>query len=231
MIYDMNYWVMILFIMLMMGLASNYVQHTFRRYSKVPLRRRLTGAQAARLILDRHGLNDVVVERIPGKLTDHYDPRERILRLSEPVYDSMSVSAVGVAAHEVGHAIQDKNHYAPLKLRQGVVPLANFGSTLGNILIMVGLVMGFMGATYTLAVIGLLLYSMGVMFALITLPVEFNASNRALAVLTQTGIVTDEEHDATRKVLNAAALTYVAAAVGAILQLLYWAMLVLNSRD
>ncbi len=226
MIFDPVYMVLTVFIMLMLGLASKNVQATFTRYSQVPIRNRMTGAQAARYILDANGLRDVSIERVSGQLTDHYDPRSRVLRLSEPVYDSMSVSAVGVAAHEAGHAIQDKTGYAPLKLRQGVIPLASFGSQIGLFLVFLGF---FVGAF--LSWFGIALYAVAVLASIITLPVEFNASSRALAQLTQYGIVSSEEHTGTKKVLNAAALTYLAAALGAILTLLYYVMLLMNSRE
>lgn len=226
MIFDPVYMVLMVFIMLMLGLASKNVQSTFTRFSQVPIRNRMTGAQAARYILDANGLRDVAIERVSGQLTDHYDPRTRVLRLSEPVYDSMSVSAVGVAAHEAGHAIQHKTGYAPLKLRQGVIPLASFGSQIGLFLVILGF---FVGAF--LSWFGIALYAVAVLASIITLPVEFNASSRALAQLTQYGIVSSEEHSGTKKVLNAAAMTYLAAALGAILTLLYYVMLLMNSRD
>ncbi len=222
----LDYWILMIFIMVMMGLASKNVQATFARFSKVPIRNRMTGAQAARYILDSNGLQNVAIERVHGNLTDHYDPRSKVLRLSEPVYDSMSISAVGVAAHESGHAIQDKTGYAPLKLRQGVIPLANFGSKFGLILVFVGFFLG----TF-LSWFGIALYALAVMASIVTLPVEFNASSRALAQLTQYGIVSNEEYAGTKKVLNAAALTYLAAALGAIMTLLYYIMILMGNRD
>ncbi|MBN2326637.1 MAG: zinc metallopeptidase [Candidatus Omnitrophica bacterium] len=226
MIFDPVYMLLMVFIMLMLGLASKNVQATFTKFSKVPIRNRMTGAQAARYILDSNGLQNVAIERVSGSLTDHYDPRSKVLRLSEPVYDSMSISAVGVAAHEAGHAIQEKTGYAPLMLRQGVIPLASFGSQFGLFLVIIGF---FVGAF--LSWIGVALYGIAVLASVITLPVEFNASSRALAQLTQYGIVSSEEHTGTKKVLNAAALTYVAAALGAILTLLYYVMLLMGNRD
>jgi len=222
----MTYFMLMLVVMLMMGLASQNVQMTFKRFSKVPIRQRISGAQAARYILDANGLQHVAVERVHGNLTDHYDPRSKVLRLSEPVYDSYSISAVGVAAHEAGHAIQDKDGYAPLKLRQGLIPLANFGSQIGLYVMVFGMMIAPLFGW-----IGLGLYSMGVLAAFITLPVEFNASSRALAQLTSYGIVSSEEYTGTKKVLRAAALTYVAAALGAIMTLVYWLMVLYNNRD
>lgn len=220
-------------LMILMGLAAKNVQATFRRYAQVPLRRRMTGAQAARYILDTNGLQDIAIERVEGNLTDHYDPRDRVLRLSEPVYDDYSVSAVGVAAHEAGHALQHKVGYAPLYLRQGLYPMASVGSNLGMLLIMGGLLLGaFMHIGMGLAYLGLLLYGCGLLFTFVTLPVEFNASSRALVQLTDLGIVSSEEYTNTRKVLNAAALTYVAAALVAVIEFLYWAMIVFTGdRD
>ncbi|MEW6237896.1 MAG: zinc metallopeptidase [Candidatus Omnitrophota bacterium] len=227
--------ILMIFIILIMAIASKNVQATFRRFSEVPIRRRITGAQAARYILDSNGLQNIPIERIAGALTDHYDSRSKILRLSEPVYNSASISAVGVAAHEAGHALQDKSGYFALQLRQGFYPIASVGSNLGMGLIFIGLFAATLfqlGATgFTIALIGLVLYACAVLFTIITLPVEFNASRRALACLTEYGIVNEEENAGTRKVLNAAALTYVAAAVGSILTLLYYAMIIFGNRD
>ncbi len=230
---DPGFLILSLLIAGMLGLASKNVERTFQKYHQVANRRRMTGAQVARQILDMNGLRDVAIERVQGKLTDHYDPRSRVLRLSQLVHDHPSVSAIGVAAHEAGHALQDKAGYFALKLRQGIYPLANFGSSFGMILIMIGLFTGMMsqGGNFTLAWIGVALYGCGVFFSIITLPVEFNASSRALAAITQNGIVTQDEYSGTRKVLNAAALTYVAAAAGAILQLLYLVMMLLGASE
>lgn len=229
---DPTYLIIMVISAVLVGLAAKNVQATFNRFNKVPVRRRISGAQAARYILDANGLRDVVVERVAGNLTDHYDPRERVLRLSQSVYDSTSIAAVGVAAHETGHALQQKDSYAPLQLRQGLYPITTLGSNLGMILIMAGLFLGFASnIMFTFAYLGLLLYGMGVVFSIVTLPVEFNASSRAMAQLTQYGLVSSEEYTNARKVLNAAALTYVAAALVAVLELLYWAMLILGGRD
>lgn len=233
MIFDPVYWILIIGIMAMMGLASKNVQSTFKKYSEVPIRVRMTGAQAARQILDRNGLQNIQVERVQGELTDHYDPQGKVLRLSQPVYDSASVSAVGVAAHEAGHALQDKSNYFPLRFRQGFYPLASIGSNLGMMLVFFGLIgtmiLGQFGTLIALA--GLGLYACAVFFTIITLPVEFNASSRAMQCLQSYGIVTSEEYSNTQKVLNAAAMTYVAAAVGAVLTLLYWAMLIMGQNE
>ena len=192
--------------------ASAKMNSAFRRYSKVRSHSGLTGAQAAAKILNYAGIYDVVVERVSGNLTDHYDPRSKVLRLSDATYNATSVAAIGVAAHECGHAMQDKEAYAPLKLRGSLVPVANIGSNLSWIFIILGIIMG---ANQTLLNIGILLFSLAVIFQLVTLPVEFNASSRALRVLKDSAMMYEDEVEDTRKVLSAAALTYVAAAAEA----------------
>ena len=178
----------------------------------------LTGEEAARRILYQNGIQDVRVEHIRGSLTDHYDPSAKVLRLSDAVYGSNSVAAIGVAAHECGHAVQHHQGYAPLKFRSTLVPVANIGSRLGLPLILLGVLFG--GAGSLLAQIGIWVFSAAVLFQIVTLPVEFNASNRAMAMLSQYGILGQQEVGHVRKVLGAAALTYVAAAASSILQLL-----------
>ena len=200
----------------------------FRRYSKVRSHSGLTGAQAAAKILNYAGIYDVVVERVSGNLTDHYDPRSKVLRLSDATYNATSVAAIGVAAHECGHAMQDKEAYAPLKLRGSLVPVANIGSNLSWIFIILGIIMG---ANQTLLNIGILLFSLAVIFQLVTLPVEFNASSRALRVLKDSAMMYEDEVEDTRKVLSAAALTYVASAAAAILSLLRLVILFGGGRD
>ena len=197
-------------------LASANVNATYRRYSKVGNSRRLTAEQVAAQILGRAGITDVSIERISGNLTDHYSPSEKILRLSDTVYGSTSVAAIGVAAHECGHAIQHQVGYQPLKLRSASVPVANIGSKLSWPIIILGLVLGITG----LARIGVFLFTFVVLFQLITLPVEFDASSRALRILRNDGILANEEMKGASKVLTAAALTYVAALFSTILQLL-----------
>lgn len=209
--------------------AQARVKRAFSKYSQVTLRRPISGADVAWAIVRSSGLEGVKVEPVPGHLTDHYDPRTRTLRLSEPVHDSRSVAAVGVAAHEAGHSLQHAAAYVPLQVRSAWVPLAGFGSQFSILVIMLGAFLGpaianwthIPGATRALVWAGIALYSCVVAFTLITLPVEFDASRRAVALLTKQGIVTREEEAGVREVLNAAALTYVAAAVGSILQLLY----------
>lgn len=177
----------------------------------------MTGAQAAERILRSAGIYDVTIRHVSGRLTDHYDPRNKTLNLSDSVYDSSSVAAVGVAAHECGHAIQHQKDYAPLTIRAALVPVANFGSTLAWPLIIIGL---FFGAGSFLVNLGIIFFSAAVLFQLVTLPVEFNASARAVRILDDTGILGQQELGYTKKVLGAAALTYVASAAAAILQLL-----------
>ena len=208
--------------------ASAKMNSAFRRYSKVRSHSGLTGAQAAAKILNYAGIYDVVVERVSGNLTDHYDPRSKVLRLSDATYNATSVAAIGVAAHECGHAIQDKEAYAPLKLRGSLVPVANIGSNLSWIFIILGIIMG---ANQTLLNIGILLFSLAVIFQLVTLPVEFNASSRALRVLKDSAMMYEDEVEDTRKVLSAAALTYVASAAAAILSLLRLVILFGGGRD
>ena len=208
--------------------ASSKMNSAFRRYSKVRSHSGLTGAQAATKILNYAGIYDVVVERVSGNLTDHYDPRSKVLRLSDATYNATSVAAIGVAAHECGHAMQDKEAYAPLKLRGSLVPVANIGSNLSWVFIILGIVMG---ANQTLLNIGILLFSLAVIFQLVTLPVEFNASSRALRVLKVSAMMYDDEVEDTRKGLSAAALTYVASAAAAILSLLRLVILFGGGRD
>lgn len=198
-------------------IAQWRVNSAFSKYSRVASMSGMTGAQAARMILQSNGINYVSVQRISGKLTDHYNPSTKVLNLSESVYGSTSVAAIGVAAHECGHAIQHARGYFPLSLRTALVPVANIGSQLSWVFIIVGAILSF---NQTLITIGIIMFSAAVLFQLVTLPVEFNASARALEQLESNGILYRDEVSQTRKVLSAAALTYVAAAATAILQLL-----------
>lgn len=198
-------------------IAQWRVNSAFSKYSRVASMSGMTGAQAARMILQSNGINDVSVQRISGKLTDHYNPSTKVLNLSESVYGSTSVAAIGVAAHECGHAIQHARGYFPLSLRTALVPVANIGSQLSWVFIIVGAILSF---NQTLITIGIIMFSAAVLFQLVTLPVEFNASARALEQLESNGILYRDGVSQTRKVLSAAALTYVAAAATAILQLL-----------
>ncbi len=207
--------------------AQWYVSTSFRKWSQVPIRARLSGAEAAERLIRYAGLMGVRVEAVGGTLSDHYDPRTKVRRLSRPVYQGRSVAAVAVAAHELGHALQDQEGYAALKLRSMMVPAVNIGSYLGWILIFLGLVLHF----FHLAVLGLVIFSLGAAFALVTLPVEFDASARAKRLLRETGIVqTEEEVQGVHRVLNAAALTYVAALFTALMQVLYYALLIFGGR-
>lgn len=205
--------------------ASAKTKGAFQKYSKYTTRRGMTGAQIAQAILRDNGIANVKVEPVQGNLTDHYDPRSRTLRLSETVYGSSSMAAVGVAAHEVGHAIQHAQAYGPLQFRSAWVPVANLGSGLSFAIIIAAMFLG--GAAtamgHTAAIVGVGLFATTTVFTLITLPVEFDASRRALATLQRGGYVTPEELGGAKTVLDAAAMTYVAAAVTSILTLLYWA--------
>ncbi len=208
--------------------ASMRVNSTFRRYSGMRSMTGMTGAQAARKLLDYNGLSNVRIEHVRGSLTDHYDPSSKVLRLSDATFASGSVAAIGVAAHECGHAVQDMENYGPLKLRSALVPAANLGSRIGLPLVFLGLLLGM---NSTLATVGVWVFSLSVLFQLVTLPVEFNASGRALRMLEDYRILTPEENGCCRKVLNAAALTYVAGAATAILQLFRLYLLTGGRRD
>ena len=204
--------------------AQFKVSSTYARFKREPSRSGLTGAQIARQILDTNGCGDVRIERVPGSLTDHYDPENGVLRLSEEVYGSRSIAALGVAAHEAGHAIQDATDYGPMRIRATLVPVANIGSSAAIPLFMLGLIFSWQ----PLLKIGILCFSLAVLFYVVTLPVEFNASGRAVALLAS-GYLPEDEVQGVKKVLSAAALTYVAAALQAILQLLRLVLLA-NSR-
>ena len=214
--FDIYYLVLILPAMLLGLWAQARVNSTFNRYSHVRCRQGYTGSQIARRILDANGLTDVRIEGIRGNLTDHYDPTARVVRLSDSVYDSPSIAAIGVAAHEVGHAIQHANSYAPLTIRNAIIPVTNIGSKLSIPLILLGVVMSFQ----PLVTVGIVAFSLIAVFQLITLPVEFNASSRALATLNGEHYLDEEEVYGARKVLSAAALTYVAALVMSLAQLM-----------
>ena len=197
--------------------ASATVKSTYNKYSRVYSYSRLTGPQAAAQILRQAGIYDVRIEHVSGNLTDHYDPKARVLRLSDSVYGSNSVAAIGVAAHECGHAIQDQEDYVPLRFRSAFVPVANLGTQVAFPILLLGV---FLGSSHFLIQVGLLCFFFGVLFQLITLPVEFNASGRAVRILRETGMMSDDELSKTKKVLSAAAMTYVAAAAASILSML-----------
>lgn len=218
MVFDPWYFLFILPGFLLSIWAQSKVKGNFEKYSQVRNGAGLTGAQTSRLILDDEGLDAIPIEPVPGALTDHYDPRSKVLRLSEPVYGTPSVSAMAVAAHEAGHAIQQKVGYAPLKYRSAIVPMANIGSKFGFMLLLAGIVLGISGLSW----VGVALFALSTVFALITLPVEFNASKRAKEELNKLGLTGPDDAAAVDKVLDAAAWTYVAAFLTSALSLLYW---------
>ena len=197
--------------------ASAKLNSTYHKYAKIRCMSGMTGAEAAARILQNAGIHDVRIERVRGELSDHYDPKNKVLRLSDSTYGATSVAAVGVAAHECGHAVQHKQGYAPLKLRSALVPAANIGSRLGIPLILLGVLLGL---NSTLVQVGIWVFALAVLFQIVTLPVEFNASSRALVMLQEYGITGGQETAYCRKVLGAAALTYVAGAASSVLQLL-----------
>lgn len=216
--YDPTYSLVLIGLLLCLA-ASARVRSTYEKYGRVRSRSGLTGREAAEQILRSAGIYDVRIEHVSGNLTDHFDPGNRVLRLSDATYQSASVAAVGVAAHECGHAIQHSRGYAPLKIRSAIVPVANFGSAIAWPLILLGLLFN-SRSSYLLIQIGILAFSFAVLFQLVTLPVEFNASRRAVQILGESGMLLSDELSMTKKVLRAAALTYVAGAASAILQLL-----------
>ena len=209
---DWTYIVLVIPAMILALYAQNKVNSTFKKYSRVASRSGMTGAQAARRLMELNGIYDVSIERVSGNLTDHYDPSKKVLRLSDSVYSDTSVAAIGVAAHETGHAIQHARGYVPLTLRTVMAPLANLGSTLSMPLIFLGILFSFSSVMgNTMINLGILLFGLSVVFTIITLPVEFNASRRAVACLGDSGILYDDEIGGVKKVLSAAAMTYVAS--------------------
>lgn len=223
MYFDQYYMILIVPTLILSLIAQIMVKSTFSRYSKVEPRRRITGAEAAGILLRTNGISDVSIEPIGGSLTDHYNPSKKSLALSEPVYGESTIAAIGVAAHETGHAIQHARGYGPLALRSLLVPVAGIGSSLGPYIAIAGI---FFSLPWLLN-LGILLFSVAVLFYVVTLPVEFNASSRAIAILRSNAVLSDEELAGVRKVLTAAAMTYVASALTAIASLL---RLVLLSR-
>lgn len=219
--FDWTYLILVLPCFILSIWASARVNSTFRRYSQQLSVRRITGAQAAQRVLSANGVGNVKIERISGNLTDHYDPKANVIRLSDGVYDSTSTAAIGVACHEAGHAVQYAQEYAPIKLRTAIIPVTNFGSKLALPLILLGILLsGFISSSYTFVYLGIACFGLSLVFQLITLPVEFNASRRALASIQESNILTDEEIQGARKTLSAAALTYVAATAVSLAQLL-----------
>ena len=216
--YDWTYIVIMLPCFLISLICSASVKSNFSKYSQITNSRRLTGVQAAMGVLKAHSVTGVRFERVGGSLTDHFDPRSNVIRLSEPVYDAATVAAVGVACHEAGHACQHAEGYFPNKLRSAIVPVANIGSKLSWIFLVVGMILPVQFNFFI--TIGIIMFSASVAFTLITLPVEFNASSRALKTIQETGMLNPDEYEGAKKVLRAAAMTYVASAATAILQLL-----------
>ena len=221
-------WTFIILIpgMIIAAWAQGRVTHNYHKYSRVQSSAGYTGAEMARILLNYNGLTNVAVERVRGTLSDHYDPSKKVLRLSEGIYDSTSIAALAVAAHECGHAIQDKESYAPLRIRGALVPVANFASYASWILLLIGI---FMGAL-NIAQLGVFIFLAVVLFQLITLPVEFNASSRALVALETGGFLTESEVPGAKKVLSAAAMTYVAALITAILSMIRLIFLALSAN-
>lgn len=222
--FDKYYLIFVLPTLLLSLYAQFKVKGTFAKYSKINTQRRITGEDAAKLLMRTNGISDVGIEPVAGSLSDHYDPSSKTLRLSEPVYDKTSIAAVGVAAHETGHAIQDKEKYGPLVLRSTLVPVANIGSSAGPYMAMAGLIFNIS----ILLNIGIILFAGAVLFYLITLPVEIDASRRALQVLERNAVLSQEELKGAKKVLTAAAMTYIASALTAVASLL---RLILIARD
>lgn len=219
--FDWTYVVLVLPCVILSLWASANVNSTFRKYSRQYSARRLTGAEAAQRVLSANGVHGVRIERISGNLTDHYDPSTNVIRLSDGVYSNTSTAAIGVACHEAGHAVQYAEGYAPIKLRAAIIPVTNFGSKLAMPLIMLGLVLSFLGNfSYTLVYIGIACFGLSLVFQLVTLPVEFNASRRAMLAIEEGGLLTQEEQKGAKKTLKAAAMTYVAATATALAQLL-----------
>ena len=219
--FDWTYLVLVLPCILLSLWAGSNVNSTFKKYSKQYSSRRLTGAEAAQRVLSANGVRGVRIERVSGNLTDHYDPRTNVIRLSDSVYSNTSTAAIGVACHEAGHAVQYAENYAPIKLRAAIIPLTNFGSKIAMPLILAGILMTFLGSfSDTLIYLGIAAFGMSLVFQIVTLPVEFNASRRAMEAIEASNLLTTEEQRGARKTLTAAALTYVAATAVALAQLL-----------
>lgn len=229
--FDWTYLVIVLPCIILSMIASSSVNSTFNKYSKVYSTRRLTGADAAQRVLSANGVQGVRIERVSGNLTDHYDPRTNVIRLSDSVYSSTSVAAIGVAAHEAGHAVQYAQNYGPIKVRSAIIPLTNFGSKIAMPLILAGILLSFLGAfSTTLVYLGIAAFSLSLLFQLVTLPVEFNASRRAMETIESGGLLTHEEQQGAKKTLKAAAMTYVAATAVALAQVARLLILFGNRR-
>ena len=219
--FDWTYVVLVLPCLILSLWASSKGHSTFKRYSSQFSSRRITGAEAAQRVLSANGVRDVRIDRVSGNLTDHFDPKTNVIRLSDNVFSSTSTAAIGVACHEAGHAVQYSEGYFPIKLRSAIIPITNFGSKLAMPLILLGLLFSYVGSfSYTLVYLGIACFGLSLVFQLVTLPVEFNASRRAISAIEQGGILTEEEQKGAKKTLRAAALTYVAATATALAQLL-----------
>lgn len=219
--FDTTYLFLVLPFVILSLWASANVKSTFNRYAKQLSARHITGAAAAQRVLYSHGIHNVGIEQIAGNLTDHYDPKANVIRLSDSVYNSTSVAAIGVACHEAGHAVQYAQNYAPIKLRAAIIPITNIGSRLAMPLILIGLALAFFGSfSYLFVYLGIACFSLSLIFQLVTLPVEFNASRRAIQAISESGMLSEEEQRGARKTLTAAAMTYVAATALALAQLL-----------
>ncbi len=227
MYYDITYFLVLLGVILTM-VASSHVQSTYAKYAKIRSASGMTGAEVAARILQLSGVNDVTIEHVAGSLTDHYDPSKKVVKLSDATYGSSSVAAIGVAAHECGHVLQHHTGYFPLQLRTALVPVASIGSNLGLPLILISVMLGL---SQSLTRVGIFLFAFGVLFQVVTLPVEFDASHRALAMLSDYGMLANDEVRQSRKVLSAAAMTYVASAAAAVLQLLRLVLLFGGRRN
>lgn len=219
--FDWTYLVLVLPCVILSLWASTRVNSTFKKYAKQMSVRGITGAEAARRVLQSHGVTNVSITHVSGNLTDHYDPRSNVIRLSDSVYNSTSTAAIGVACHEAGHAVQYANHYGPIKLRAAIIPITNIGSRLAMPLILIGMLLSaFANFSYSLVYLGIACFGLSLVFQLITLPVEFNASRRALETIQNQDLLTSEEQRGAKKTLQAAAMTYVAATALALVQLL-----------
>ena len=225
--YDYTYWMMLLPVLLITLYAQARVSSNFNKYSRIANRRHLTGAQAAEAVLRQHGIYDVRIERFAGNLTDHYDPRTNVIRLSQSVYDSPTIAAVGVAAHEAGHAVQYAVGYGPVRLRSALIPVTQIGSQFGIVLLFLGLLLSF----EPLFLAGIVLFGATTVFQLVTLPVEYNASRRAVETIEGAHLLDEEELVGAKKVLSAAALTYVAALLTSLVQLLRFILLFAGRSD
>lgn len=228
---DWTYIVLVLPFVILSLVASAKVNSSFKRYSEVHSKRGLSAVDAARRVLQANGVTDVAIEQVSGHLTDHFDPKDNVIRLSDSVYGSTSVAAIGVACHEAGHAVQHAVGYVPVKIRTAIVPITNIGSKLSIPLIFIGIALSYLGEFYSyIAYLGVALFSLCVIFQLVTLPTEFNASRRAIKALSENGILDEQELKGAKKVLSAAAMTYVAALAVAVMQLLRLLIIVGNSR-